>query len=162
MGLTILRSDEKTTVAVHWLPRGQRLLLVQETDMRCWGLKPQRGKKKKGRGPWVGITQEPLWSWKPVKSAWPLHDFGDKAGGKGERRTQTYKKDQIECNILKPKCPTAPPAASAPLMLFLISALMFQRNTRCRPPRKRSCRRLLWPRRAEPSASFQIQHAWKL
>lgn len=62
---------------------------------------PERRRKKQGRGLWVGITQQPLWSWKPVKSAWPLHDTGDKAGGKGERRAQMYKKVQIESSLLK-------------------------------------------------------------
>lgn len=82
---------------------------------------PKRGGGE-GRWFWVGITQQPSWSWKPVKSAWPLHDFGDKAGGKGEKWTQMEKKDQIGCRIHPP---TAPPGAGAPLRFFLIPRWCF-------------------------------------
>lgn len=60
-GLTGLRGDEKTTVVVHSLPRGQRVLLELETDMRCWGLKPPRKKEGgwRGGGLRVTITQQP-------------------------------------------------------------------------------------------------------
>lgn len=89
------------------------------------GFKAPKREKGKGTLGWNNTTA--LFISETRSICLTLHDFGDKAGGKGERRTQMQKKDQTEGRILKPTSPTAPPGAGAALMLFLISALTFQR-----------------------------------
>lgn len=61
---------------------------------------------------------------------------------------------------LKPNIP--PQRHQEPALLWCCSRFSRRCLRRCRPPRKRPWWRLLWPRPAEPSASFQIQHAWKV